>query len=156
MSRFGRKYGSPSVITLADEARDQQKWRLAAGYYRKALRRKPQNAPIWVQYGHVLKAAGYLAEAERAYRTAVLYEPQSADAQLQLGAVLRIQGKQEQAEAAYLRALTLAPSSEAPSVELSQLGWSKLHLRELHEAIHKIFSARNTMSDPNPGQDKLL
>src|SRR5262245_52674465 len=87
MSRLGRKRGSPSVITLADEARDQQKWRLAAGYYRKALRRKPQNAPIWVQYGHVLKAAGYLAQAERAYRTALLYEPQSADAQLQLGAV---------------------------------------------------------------------
>ena len=54
MPLFTRKRAKPSVITLADWARDAGQWELAAMYYRTALRRKPKNPPIWVQYGHVL------------------------------------------------------------------------------------------------------
>ena len=53
MPLFTRKRAKPSVITLADWARDAGQWELAAMYYRTALRRKPKNPPIWVQYGHV-------------------------------------------------------------------------------------------------------
>src|SRR5215831_20486801 len=107
MRQFTRTRAKPSVITLADRARDLGQWELAAAYYQRALRRKPNNSPIWVQYGHVLKESGHLAEAERAYRTALLYHPGSADPHLQLGRVLKIQGKNEEAQAAYLRAFAL-------------------------------------------------
>jgi GT2 family glycosyltransferase len=132
---FSRKRGKPSVITHADRARDAGQWELAATYYRTALRRKPKNPPIWVQYGHVLKESGHLAEAEQAYRTAVLCDPGSADPYLQLGRVLKIQGKKEEAWAAYLRAFALDPLLETTSFELAQLGWSGAHFSELRSML---------------------
>jgi tetratricopeptide (TPR) repeat protein len=131
MQRFGWRRAKPSVITLADRARDTRQWELAGGYYRDALRRKPENPPIWVQYGHVLKEAGHLREAETAYRRAIAYDQHSADSHLQLGHVLKIQDKQQEARAAYLRALALDPSLNDASFELAQLGWSNPHLSEL-------------------------
>src|SRR5215469_10462588 len=124
MLKFTRRRAKPSVITLADRARDAGQWELAAKYYRTAIRRKPKNPPIWVQYGHVLKESGRLAEAEHAYRAAVLYDPGSADPHLQLGRVLKIQGKREEAWAACLQAIALDPLLESTSFELAQFGWS--------------------------------
>ena len=131
MPRFRRKRAKPSVITLADRARDTGQWERAAEYYREALRRNAQNAPIWVQYGHVLKEAGYLAQAEKAYRTALVYDRRRADSLLQLGHVLKLQGKEEEARAAYLRALALDRTLNSASFELSGLGWSSAHFAEL-------------------------
>lgn len=131
MPRFGRKREKPSVITLADQARDQRRWERAAGYYRVALQRTPQNPPIWVQYGHVLKESGHWTEAEKAYRRSIAYDPGSADAHLQLGHILKIQGKKEEARSAYLRAVALAPSLNGTAFEFSELGWSESHVSEL-------------------------
>lgn len=111
MLRFSLKHTKrPSLITLADRARDARQWKQAAALYRKALRRNAENAPIWVQYGHALKETGHLLEAENAYRRAIAYNQNDADFHLQLGHVLKIQGKQRDAETAYLRALELDPS----------------------------------------------
>ena len=131
MPRFGRKRTKPSVITLADQARDQGQWERAAGYYREALQRRPQNPPIWVQCGHVLKEAGHWAEAERAYRTAMAQDPASADPHLHLGHILKIQGRKEEARTAYLRAVAIDPSLDGVSFEFSQLGWSEAHVSAL-------------------------
>jgi tetratricopeptide (TPR) repeat protein/SAM-dependent methyltransferase len=142
MTRFGRKRAKPSVITLADQARDQRQWERASGYYREALQRKPQNPPIWVQYGHVLKESGHWADAERAYRTAIAYNPGSADGHLQLGHVLKLQGKKEEARTAYLRAVALEPSLNGVSFEFAQLGWSEAHVSELRAMLG------TTLTDP--------
>ena len=131
MPRFSWKGTKPSVITLADRARDAGQWELAAGYYRTALLRSPQKSPIWVQYGHVLKESGQLPQAERAYRTAIAYDRHIADGYLHLGHVLKLQGKKEEAQAAYLRAFALHPSVDDASLELGQLGWSDDHFSEL-------------------------
>src|ERR1700676_1448781 len=127
MPRFRRNRMKPSVITLADRARDTGQWERAAEYYREPPRRNAQNPPIWVQYGHVLKEAGYLAQAERAYRTALVYDRRVADSHLQLGRVFEIQGKTEEARVAYLRAVALDPSLDAASFELAGLGWTDTH-----------------------------
>src|SRR5215813_11841648 len=95
------KRSNPSIITLADRARDSAQWHLAAAYYLKALRRNPRNPPIWVQYGHVLREAGHLAEAEKAYRTALTYDPRCTEPYVYLSVVLKLRGKGKQAESAY-------------------------------------------------------
>ena len=125
----------PSVIALADRARDAKRWDLAAQCYQRALRRNPDNPPIWVQYGHVLKESGHLAKAEEAYRTAIAYDQKGADAHLQLGHVLKLQGRADEAEAAYLTALTLDPSLNEASSELAMLGWTEAHFSELRGAL---------------------
>jgi tetratricopeptide (TPR) repeat protein len=112
-------------ISRADRARDSRDWVSAAEYYRKALDHKPDNPPIWVQYGHALKESGNLGEAEDAYRKSLGLDPDVADTHLQLGHVLKIQGRRIEASAAYLRALALDPALDHAALELKGLGWTK-------------------------------
>jgi tetratricopeptide (TPR) repeat protein len=120
----------PTIITRADRARAAGEWQHAAGLYRIALERTPNNPPIWIQYGHALKESGSLAEAETAYRTAIAYQPADADAHLQLGHALKLQGKRAEAEAAYRQAWLLDPSSADAARELAGFGWTKERLAE--------------------------
>src|SRR5215831_19035331 len=131
MRQSGWKGGSPSVITLADQARDAGQWELAARNYQTALSRNPQRPAIWIQYGHVLKESGHLAQAEKAYRAAIAYDRRTADAYLHLGHVLKLQDRHEGAQAAYLQALALDPSLDGAALELAALGWSKAHVAQL-------------------------
>jgi glycosyltransferase involved in cell wall biosynthesis len=117
--------GKESPVTLADRARDIRQWDNAARYYQQALHRKPDNPPIWVQYGHALKESGHLADAERAYRKALELAPDVADTYLQLGHSLKIQGRKDEATACYLRAFALDPALHDATVELVALGWAK-------------------------------
>jgi tetratricopeptide (TPR) repeat protein len=119
------------TITLADRARDVGDWASAARFYRKALDRRPQNPPIWVQYGHALKEMGRLAEAEGAYRMAVAHDPSAAESWLQLGHALKLQTRNDAAEAAYLRAVALGPALLQPLDELRACGWSHRQAGEL-------------------------
>jgi tetratricopeptide (TPR) repeat protein len=125
MLRFSLERAKPSLITLADRARDAREWELAARHYRKALNRNPRNSPIWVQYGHALKETGHVAEAEAAYRKATELDPNAADPHLQLGHVLKLQRRRNEAVAAYLRALDLDPTLRIASLELVALGWTR-------------------------------
>jgi tetratricopeptide (TPR) repeat protein len=125
MPRFGLDRARPSLITLADRARDAGEWEQAALHYRKALHRNPRNSPIWVQYGHALKETGRVAEAEEAYRKATELDPNAADPHLQLGHVLKLQRRRNDAVAAYLRALDLDPTLRTASLELVALGWTR-------------------------------
>jgi tetratricopeptide (TPR) repeat protein len=120
----------PTIITRADRARDAGEWVLAAGLYRNALYRNPDNPPIWIQHGHALKESGSPAEAETAYRTAITYGPENADAHLQLGHVLKLQGKRAEAEAAYRQAWALERSSADAERELVGFGWTRQRLTE--------------------------
>jgi tetratricopeptide (TPR) repeat protein len=105
----------------ADRAREAGQWQLAADFYRQALNRNPENAPIWIQYGHALKECGNRVTAEAAYRTAIGYQPHDAEAHLQLGHVLKLQGRISEAQAAYRRALTLDDSLTDAARELAEL-----------------------------------
>jgi tetratricopeptide (TPR) repeat protein len=137
MLKINLKRRKPSVVTLADRARDARQWELAARLYRKALDRNPENPAIWVQYGHALKESGELqdpdklAQAEIAYRRSLSLDPGVADSYLQLGHVLKIQGRAEEAKAAYLQAIALLSSLDGVAKELAQLGWSEAHFAEL-------------------------
>src|SRR6516165_7809948 len=112
-------------ISRADRARDSRDWVSAAQYYRRALDHKPDNPPIWVQYGHALKEAGNLQEAESAYRKSLELDADVADSHLQLGHVLKIQGRRIEASAAYLCALALDPALDHATLELKALGWTR-------------------------------
>ena len=79
-----RRARKPSPITLADRARNSGQWELAANLYKEALDRNPENPAIWVQYGHALKEAGHLRQAETAYRRAIGYDENDADPHLSL------------------------------------------------------------------------
>jgi glycosyltransferase involved in cell wall biosynthesis len=135
MPRIGRKRAKPSVITLADLARDAGQWEIAARYYQTALSRNPRRPPIWVQYGHVLKEAGQLRQAEEAYLAAIANDRQYADAYLHFGHVLKLQGRDLEAQGWYLRALTLDPSLDSAADALASLGWSKEQMAELDNLL---------------------
>jgi hypothetical protein len=132
---FWRSRQKLSLITCADQAMRARKWRLAAELYLEVLRRTPTRAAIWVQYGHALKEAGDLAEAESAYKRSLYIAPGNADTHLQLGHVLKLQDKKQEAQAAYLNAAAIDPSLRYPLQELANLGWSPAHLSELETQV---------------------
>jgi tetratricopeptide (TPR) repeat protein len=132
LRRFGsrsrpsdRQQPEQRTISRADRARDSHDWASAARYYREALDQRPDNPPIWVQYGHALKESGNLSEAENAYRKSLELDADFADTHLQLGHVLKIQGRKIEAGVAYLRALALDPALDDAALELQNLGWTK-------------------------------
>ncbi len=125
------------ALARGDRARDAKQWQIAARHYRKALARDPLDAPCWVQYGHALKEAGCLPEAEAAYRRSLACAPNVADTHLQLGHVLKLQGRAGAAQAAYLRALALDPDMPAAAEELAGFGWSQTHLTQMKGLVAK-------------------
>jgi len=129
LSAFKRK--RPSIISRADLARDHGHWPLATRLYRKALRRQPGNAPIWIQYGHALKELENFDQAKVAYLTSLAYDPQAADSWIQLGHLYKIQSKNLEAQFAYLRAFALNPSVPQITKELVAFGWSDAEITEL-------------------------
>jgi tetratricopeptide (TPR) repeat protein len=142
MRRFSMKRRRPNAATLAERARDAGQWELAAQLYRKALDRNPQDAALWVQYGHALKESGELrdpeklAEAEVCYRRALSYDSSVADTHLQLGHVLKLQSRTKEAEASYLRAVVLDQAMPHPLHELIGLGWSEAQIAELRHLVN--------------------
>jgi tetratricopeptide (TPR) repeat protein len=129
--RLSLKRARPSPITLADRARDAGHWELAARHYREALDRNPHNPPIWVQYGHVMKAWGDVAEAERAYRKAIELNPGIADPHLQH--FLRKQGGTDKAIAANYQSSAVNPALPTASQLLYAAPQAPSHyIRTIH------------------------
>jgi tetratricopeptide (TPR) repeat protein len=105
--RIARAHSWDRARTRANGARDARQWELAARFYADELNRNFGDAAIWVQFGHALKVAGRLSEAEIAYREAVTLNGPRIDALLSLGHVLSLQNRRAEAGEIYTRALDL-------------------------------------------------
>lgn len=101
-----------SLSAQGDTARDRRSWREALEFYRRHLEIEPDDAAIWVQFGHCNKEIGDRAGAERAYLRALSLEPTNADTCVQLGHVEKLNGDADQALAWYRKALRIDASFE--------------------------------------------
>jgi O-antigen biosynthesis protein len=117
-------------LALADHARDERQWQLAARRYSDVLEQWPENAAIWVQFGHALKESGRVAEAEAVYRHAIQLSPANADTHLQLGHALKLQDRTNEAVEAYAAALRLDPAPDHAANELMALGWTSSDIQK--------------------------
>ena len=122
---------SPDALrSRADRARDAHDWPAAARAYKAFLALRPDDAGIWVQYGHACKEDGDLAEAEVAYGTAMALAPDDPDPLQQLAHLLKRLGRPEQASSMFRHLLALAPTPEVIA-ELQGLG----HTADLRAAV---------------------
>ncbi|HEY8698039.1 MAG TPA: SPASM domain-containing protein, partial [Rhizomicrobium sp.] len=122
--RSGPQLAKPQLSDLlraADQARDERQWPEAALLYRDVLDLDPVRAPIWVQYGHMLKESGRTDEAGKAYEKALALDSGNADTHLQFGHLLKITDKRLAAIQMYARALQLDPALQDARVELERL-----------------------------------
>lgn len=108
--------------SAGDRARDNRDWASAIEHYRAYLARVPNDAPIWVQYGHALKESDKLAESEAAYRKAIALHPGKTDAHVHLADLLKRQGRSLEVAQLFLDLLKSAPNAEAVR-ELEQAGF---------------------------------
>jgi tetratricopeptide (TPR) repeat protein len=106
-SWIGRVNRQHLTRALANRARAVCQWEFAARFYADDLNRNSCTAAIWIQFGHALKEARRLTEAETAYRTAVILDGATIDALLSLGHVLVLQQKRAEAARIYTQALGL-------------------------------------------------
>jgi cytochrome c-type biogenesis protein CcmH/NrfG len=116
-----RSHRKESSRTRANRARDAGQWELAARFFADELDRDPYTAAIWVQFGHALKEAGRISEAETAYRNAVSLGGEALDTLLALGHALTLQDKRAEAAQIYARTLGLSPPFALRSAILNQL-----------------------------------
>lgn len=86
------KYFTKRMRQRADRARDERRWAAAATGYRRWLKRRPNDGPVWVQLGHMLRESGDLVGAGRAYETAAGIMPDDADLLLFRGHLERHRG----------------------------------------------------------------
>jgi tetratricopeptide (TPR) repeat protein len=108
--RLRKRRRAKVLIEKANRARDASEWVQAAHNYREGLSLVPDDAAVWVQYGHALKESGYVGEAEAAYRRSLEIDASVADTHLQLAHALKLQGRRFEAVAACFRAITLDPT----------------------------------------------
>jgi tetratricopeptide (TPR) repeat protein len=116
-----RSHSKESSRSRANRARDARQWELAARFFADELDRDPHAAAIWVQFGHALKEAGRILEAETAYRNAVSLGGEALDTLLALGHALTLQEKRAEAAQIYARTLDLSPPFALRSAILNQL-----------------------------------
>jgi tetratricopeptide (TPR) repeat protein len=114
-------HSKESSRSRANRARDARQWELAARFFADELDRDPYAAAIWVQFGHALKEAGRIPEAETAYRNAVSLGRETLDTLLALGHALTLQEKRAEAAQIYARTLELSPPFALRSAILNQL-----------------------------------
>jgi len=117
-----RPPAGPTPRQLGDRARDREDWPEAARQYAIALIERADDAGLRVQYGHVLKEDGRLAEAEAAYRAAIDLAPLDPDPPLHLGHVLKTTGRRAEATDAYARSLERDPTFTPARDELIAIG----------------------------------
>lgn len=96
-----------TAFSRADALRDAGDWASAALEYAYGLERAPDDAPMWVQYGHALSQIGALDRAQAAYGKARELDPTDADVNIHLGHVLKARGLFGMALAAYEMAIGL-------------------------------------------------
>ena len=109
------------LLVEANTARDRRDWPTAAAAYGRVLKRDPDLAHIWIQYGHALKELDDLDQAEAAYLKAAGLTPGSADAHLHLGHLKKLQGRSAEANRLYLTAAKLDPRNADALAELHRL-----------------------------------
>lgn len=117
-----RRDGVDLLIREADESRNARRYRDAAELYLRVLAVQPDNGPIHVQCGHMLKEAGDYGRAELHYLCAEVLMPEDDDLALQLGHFYKVSGRAEEAVAFYRRAEKLRPGWSEPLRELAALG----------------------------------
>jgi FkbM family methyltransferase len=111
------------TIAAGRHAAKSRKWEIAVRHYCEAVHCAPRNSALWVQYGHALKEAGKLDEAEWAYRRALECNGRIADTHLQLGYLLASQNRTTEASESFVRALQLDDQLQYARYALLALGW---------------------------------
>lgn len=138
--RLGSIFNPEAALHRADQFRDQRSWSQAAKYYRSYLQRRPNNLPIWVQMGNVLKEEGQFSKSELAYKTAEKFGYSNPDLYLQLGHLAKVRGDMSEAKEYYLAAVSGETVSLHAYEELAMMGL----VSEADEAIR----SRNEVVSP--------
>lgn len=109
------------LLTDADRARDAGNPNGAANAYAEALALRPDMAPIWTQYAHMLKDAGRSEEAVAAYLRATEVNPDDPDPWFHLAHLSKGLRRFEEAADAFVRTLELNPDQPSAVAELTTL-----------------------------------
>lgn len=109
--RRGPKLGP--LISAADRAMAERRWRDAVPLYEQVLSHRPGMAAIRIQLAHACKELGWLDAAASHYTEAARSQPEGIDALLHLGHMARAARDPLRAAEWYRKALAVDPASEA-------------------------------------------
>lgn len=146
------------ILKLANAARDQRDWRVAAELYESYLISRPENAAILVQYGHCLKEDNRPCDAVRAYRRALQQRPDLLEARLHLAHCLKNTGQLADALSEFLILQKADAFLDEVAIETrisipqryAILGDEYRQQRSWHNAAEAYFSSLRLAPDNSP------
>jgi hypothetical protein len=94
----------------------------ATVYYRRAIRLRPELAPVHVQFGRLLARTGRTKPAAAQFRKAVALQPSSVEYRLGLGQVLQAAGRRRSARRQFEEVLRLRPDHAEARRALDSMG----------------------------------
>jgi len=121
---------APAPSVLGDEARSRQDWTTAAARYRDHLAATPDDGPIHVQLGHMLKEAGDLAGAEAAYAEAARHLPGDVELFLHRAHLRKLADDHAAAARLYVAAAAIEPRGRVIRELAADCIWRRLDRRE--------------------------
>ncbi|WP_155820471.1 glycosyltransferase [Komagataeibacter europaeus] len=130
------------AVSAARAAARQHDWKTAREHYAQALAYNPDQARVWIQYGHALGHMGQASEAMQAYARGTAMVP-SADSFLQLGRSYKILGMREAAIEAFRKSLALDPTNKDSRLELIALGGAVMTQKPVDFAPDAKFLKKN-------------
>lgn len=99
----------------------QGEWKAAAKEFRSAIKRRKDDAVIWLYLGQSLFQNGEAKDARKAFETSLRLKPDYADAHVSLAYLLLTSGNTRDAEAEARKALDSEPDSPDAHFVLGQL-----------------------------------
>ncbi|MDJ0674259.1 MAG: tetratricopeptide repeat protein [Calothrix sp. MO_167.B42] len=100
-----------SLFNVAVEQEQLGNLEIAANYYQKILKLKPDSAGVYYNLGNLFKQQGKMDEAVKAYQKALQLKPAYTKAHINLGNLFQQQGKLLSAISSYEEALKNEPNS---------------------------------------------
>ncbi|WP_186458202.1 glycosyltransferase family 2 protein [Neorhizobium alkalisoli] len=147
-----RQLGHHEILQAAKHAADQRDWEVAAGFFAQAITFDPSAALI-VQYGHMLKEAGYLEAAVGAYRAALLWDGTATDGYVHLGHLLKRLSRPDEAIETFKAARRIP---YGPHVEPEISGLNVARLNASHVVRSETGDNLRPMSESVRHRDEVL
>jgi len=122
---LSKRFDIDAAIEQGNAHSAKNEWCDAASRYAQALQFDPENAPIWVQLGHMHKEAGDAERAADAYRRALALDPSEAEVSLHLGHLLKNVGDSHGAAEAFVGCLRADTEMHDAYEQLLHLGWAR-------------------------------
>lgn len=138
------------IVKAIEDAKklfEEKKYEKAEEIYKKILNINPENYPVLIQYGTLLREKKEIEEAIKVFQRAIILNPEFVHAHFNIGTIYYERKDFEKAKEKFLKLLELIPSFSEPYYYLIRIYLIKNDLNSAENILKK--AEKNTNKDAN-------